>query len=437
MMGGLTMLSLAIASLLKFRDVPATSWAFPDVTMLASAGVLRGETLGAFRPTLPVTREQAGATLARLLALPAATLPLVRDGASISPTLRADLARAVAAGILRGTTTGLLEPWAPLSRAAAAALIARAFHVPAAKGRPPFLDAGAIPAYATGYVTALHADGIVDGDAQGDFLPRRDVTRAEWAALLLRAIAALGGAQGTPQIVAGDLSSVYPPANPALAASSPLGGEAGALGVGGRTLDLAPGALVYRGAEAADLYALSAGDAVAVFLARDGTSPLVVDLRPAAANALAGAVADLSAQDLYLDTGAVLPVASGASLTYQGQSLKVASWPSYLLWSQVKAEAAPLTLQVTAPYAFDLAGTVTAVGAQGFTLRLTGASALSPLVPALAAGDAVQVDLSSTTVVAGLGANGPTAPAAGLTAEVQGAVQPDGSIAADHVALSR
>ncbi len=431
------MLSLALAALLHFRDVPTDSWAFPEVTMLASAGVLHGESSGLFEPGAPVSRQQAAATLARALALPAATLPSMRDSQDVSPTLRSDVARAVHAGILQGTAAGYLEPTQPLNRAAAAALIARAFKIPPKQGTSAFQDKAAIPSYAAGDIAALSADGVVLGSLQGDFLPLARVTRAEWAAMLLRAIAYDRGAAGVSNIVAGPLVDVYPPDDPALAASSPLGGDAGAIGVTGRTLDLMKAALVYRGSSAADLFALHPGDLVAAFVAKDGTSPLLLDLAPAAASPLQGEVADLSPETLYLDSGTSFGVGQGASITYDGRTVAVQAWPSYLLWSQASVREDPLTLAVTEPYAFDLAGTITSAGQGGFTLRLDTASALSPLVPSLGAGDLVTISVQGSTTVAGLGANPPSAPAVGLSAVVQGRVETDGSVAADHVALSQ
>ncbi len=431
------MLSLALAALLHFRDVPLDSWAFPDVTMLASAGVLHGESSGLFAPTLPVSRQQAAATLARTLDLPAATMPAMRDTKDVSPLLRQDVARAVAAGVLEGTATGYLEPRQPLTRAAAAALLARAFKIAPAQGVPAFADRAQIPAYALGDVTALALDGIVEGNSQGDFLPLARVTRAEWAAMLLRAVAFHHGAPGAPTIVAGPLEALYPPDSSALAAQSPLGGDSGAMGIATRTLDLAGGAFVYRGASAVDFFALHAGDLVAAYVGKDGSVPLVLDLALAAPHPLVGSVADLTPQTLYLDTGASLPIATGALITYQGQSLNVEAWPSYLLWAQASVGKDPLTVSVTEPYAFDLSGTIASVGQAGFTLRLAAASALSPLVPSLSRGALVTVALAKSTVVAGLGANAPAAPATGLSATVQGRLLPDGSIAADHVALSQ
>lgn len=431
------MLSLALAALLHFRDVPPDSWSFPDVTILASAGVMHGESSGLFAPQRPVSRQEAAATLARTLALPAAKLPTMRDSQKVSPVLRADVARAVVAGILEGTADGYLEPAKPLDRAAAAALIARAFKIAPAAGTPSFSDEAAIPAYARGDVAALAAHAIVEGNLQGEFTPLADVTRAEWAAMLLRAIAFAHGASGAPAIIAGPLQAVYPPAIPALAAQSPIGGSAGALGVAARTLDLASASLVYRGSAQADFYALRQGDLVAAYVGKDGAAPLVLDLAPAATNPLQGKVADLTPQTLYLDTGAAVPIGSGAAITYQGLSLSVQSWPSYLLWSQASVSGSPLGVSLSEPYAFDLAGTIASVSPLGFSLRLGALSALSPLVPSLSAGALVTVTIGKGTVVAGLGANAPLAPAVGLSAQVQGSVQPDGSIAADHVALSQ
>ncbi|MDA8344415.1 MAG: S-layer homology domain-containing protein [Thermaerobacter sp.] len=431
------MLSLAVAALLTFHDVPKTSWAYPDVVLLSSAGAMHGERSGSFAPTGTVSREQAAATLARVLALPAAPLGAFRDRALVSPTLAADVARAVHAGVLEGTLQGYLDPRAPLTRAAAAALIARAFGIAAAVNPPAFSDAKSIPAYAQADVAALSAAGIVEGSAQGAFEPARPVTRAEWAALLLRAVIAKGGAPGVPSLVAGSLTAALPPNDPALAAQSSLGGQAGALEIAGRTLNLAQGALVYRQGASTGFFALGKGDPAAAWVGPDGSVALIEDLKTPAPDPAAGVVADLSPTALYLDSGAAYPAAQ-VILHYGSLISTLSTLPSYLLWAKVSVQktGGTLTVNVASPYVFDLQGTIASVSQGALTLRLSASSALSPLVPALAAGDLVQVQTGTGTSIAGVGADAPQTPAIGLSAQVMGYFD-GGAVAADRVTISQ
>ena len=431
------MLSVAVAALLTFHDVPASSWAYPDVVLLSSAGAMHGEQDGLFLPAGSVSREQAAATLARALDLPAAALGSFRDASLVSPSLLQDVARAVHAGILQGTPQGYLNPLAPLTRAQAAALIARAFGISAVSSPAPFSDASQIPSFAAGDVAALAKLGVVEGNAQGAFQPNLPVTRAEWAALLVRALIAHGGAAGVPSLVAGSITAVNPPNDAALAAQSALGGVGGSIGIGGRTLDLAQGARVYRQGTSAGLFALTAGDKVAAWVGPDGSVGMVEDLAPPAQHPSQGFVADVSPQTLYLNTGAqftALPV----EITYGTQTLTETGFPSYLLWAKISVQAtgSGLSVAVQSPYAFDLSGTIVSVQASGLTLRLTSSSALAPLVPALSAGDLVQVATGPKTQVAGVGANAPQTPAAGLSAQVMGYLG-GGAVTADRVTLSQ
>jgi hypothetical protein len=251
--------------------------------------------------------------------------------------------------------------------------------------------------------------------------------------MLLRAVAFSHGAAGAPSIVAGTIATTYPPDDATLAAESPLGGKAGAIGIAQRTLDLAPANLVYRAGAPADFFALRTGDLVAAFVGQGGTTPLVLDLAPAASAPATGKVADLTSQELYLDSGQVAAIGDGAYLNYQGRTLQVKAWPAYLLWAQVTVAQSPLTVAINGLYAFDLAGQVTAIGQGSFTLRLESASALAPLDPSLSAGDLVTVYLSESTTVAGLGANAPASLAVGLSAQVQGDVWLGGSTGADSI----
>ncbi len=431
------MLSVAVAALITFHDLPKTSWAYPDVVLLASAGTLHGERGGIFLPTGTVSREQAAATLARVLMLPAARLPAFHDGQEVSPTLAADVASAVGAGVIEGTTSGYLLPRAPLTRAEAAALIARAFAIAPSAAPLTFHDTSDVPAYARGDVAALFAAGVVQGDAQGNFEPQRHVTRAEWAALLLRAVIAHGGAPGVPSLAAGSVVATDPPNDPALAAESPLGGASGAVEIGGKTLSLAGGALVYRQGAAVDFFAIGQGDLAAAWIGPDGSVALVEDLKAPANDPSQGVIADVSPDAIYMDSGAEF-TGQAASVSYGGETLTPGSLPDYLLWAKatVQVSGTGLAVAVAEPYAIDLQGAIESAAQGALTLRLSTSSALSPLVPALAAGSTVEIETSARTEIAGVGANPPQTPAIGQSAQVMG-YYVGNAVAADRVILSQ
>jgi len=58
--------------------------------------------------------------------------------------------------------------------------------------RLPFTDAAAIPAWARERIALAHQRGIINGYEDGAFRPEARISRAEAAAILVRAAAALG-----------------------------------------------------------------------------------------------------------------------------------------------------------------------------------------------------------------------------------------------------
>jgi len=122
-----------------FSDVRPQDDAYSYVQAAYFAGLMGGVGGGRFDPASPITREQAGAVAARLVAKtvehgPASmaeeeidtALAAFRDAALVSRTLRAEVAFAVAHGLIKGTTAGELAPGAPMTRMAAAAVLIRA-----------------------------------------------------------------------------------------------------------------------------------------------------------------------------------------------------------------------------------------------------------------------------------------------------------------------
>lgn len=433
------MLYLALSALLHFADVPATYWAYPAITVMASAGVLHGYRDGRFLPGQALSREQAAAILARVEGLRPQVLPKLSDSGAVSSSLRGDVGAAYAAGIIRGSARDVLDPQGKVTRAQAAAMLARAFGI-AAQPLPStagFRDEARIPAYALGDVVALFKAGIVQGDAAGDFLPAAEVTRAEYSAMLMRAIVFAGGARGLGDVVAGPVQAVYDPNDASLAASSTIGGPAGAIGVRGQTLSLAQGAPVYRSAATADVFAVAPGDPVALWLYPNGQVGFVADLAAAAAAPDTGTVADLSNSRLYLSTGAVVS-GSAVRIAYGQLAVEQSSFPSYLLHSEVTVSSSPggaVAVAVSVPYVYDLSGTITAMSAGGLTVDLAQSSAWSPLIPALSAGDAVVVQITAATTVAAVGTSQPLTPAVGLKVQVIGAYT-GGAVQASDLVLS-
>jgi glycerophosphoryl diester phosphodiesterase len=118
-----------------FRDVPADAWYAGDVNAAAAAGLLTGQSDGTFRPERTITRQEQAVMLMRALAYSGIEtkvseseqtrlLAPFKDAASLG-WARSDIAAAVGAGLMNGTSGGLLEAEGTATRAQAAVMLKR------------------------------------------------------------------------------------------------------------------------------------------------------------------------------------------------------------------------------------------------------------------------------------------------------------------------
>lgn len=174
----------------SFSDVPAGHWARSEVEIGTELGLTRGYPTGLFVPDGPVTRAE----LAKLLVTAAGLGLLEPDRASFGDVARQHWAypyveTARAAGITTGEPAGdglRFFPSRPVSRAEAAAMVARAARLPLPGGTLPFVDASAVPAWAGPAVLAVHHAALMSGFPGGRFAPADPVTRAQAAAIAVR-----------------------------------------------------------------------------------------------------------------------------------------------------------------------------------------------------------------------------------------------------------
>ncbi len=119
----------AIAAGLRFKDVPATSWAFAAVVDLSSRGLITGYEDGKFHPDTAMTRAE----YARLVCGALGTEP---DAVTSDPFKDVTseywasgyIAAAVRNGWLGGYPGGLFKPEEPVSMAQALVIVARSQH---------------------------------------------------------------------------------------------------------------------------------------------------------------------------------------------------------------------------------------------------------------------------------------------------------------------
>jgi inhibitor of cysteine peptidase len=125
----------------SFSDLSPADYFYEYVEGVHLAGLMQGVGEGLFAPSSSITREQAAAVVARKVAADqnhdlgrmtegeiAAALQGFPDAAFLSAGLRAEMAFAVTERLIKGGTSGKLNPHGSMSRIAAAALLIRAMQ---------------------------------------------------------------------------------------------------------------------------------------------------------------------------------------------------------------------------------------------------------------------------------------------------------------------
>lgn len=129
-------LSIPADPALRFADVAADKWYAATMSAVVQAGLMTPEAGNSLRPDVPITRQEMAMVIARAMErfYPEAKLPDVDtedtlvpfgDGSEVSAPARADMAKLVAAGLIRGRAADSLAPNGNTTRAEAATLIRR------------------------------------------------------------------------------------------------------------------------------------------------------------------------------------------------------------------------------------------------------------------------------------------------------------------------
>ncbi len=171
------------------------SWAERDIQALSARNLMVGYPDGTFRPDRPVNRAEFSAVLVRLLGWPTrpGAAPGFADDAAVPDWARPSVAAARDRGLVSGYPDGTFRPAAPVTRAEAAAVLVRAleqFRDPPPDSPPPYADWALVPDWAQAPVSRAYEAGIFRGRPDGRFAPAAPVTRAELAAALNRFLAA-------------------------------------------------------------------------------------------------------------------------------------------------------------------------------------------------------------------------------------------------------
>lgn len=175
----------------QFSDVTQQDWFYTPVMQLLRNNVVRGYPDGSFRPNQEITREEAVQ-----LAFPIAGIS-ISDPASIEERF-ADVSKDRRSGpviygmlsykLIAGKGDGRFDPEAFMTREEAAVFamnVLKRFEVAFMDlAVPPFADDEEISDWAHGDISVLHANRYVSGYRDNRFLPKKSITRAEFASLM-------------------------------------------------------------------------------------------------------------------------------------------------------------------------------------------------------------------------------------------------------------
>ena len=182
-----------------FTDVPASSFAYGDISCLYWMGVTTGTSPTTFSPLDPVTREQMAAFLARVFRSCCGDLDVPdHPFADVSDSSFADgdIALIFDLGVTTGTSPTTFSPYDYVSREQVAAFLARLYSV--TFGSPeapilgwvsdtPFIDVSP-SAYAYPDVGRIYGLGITTGTSATSYSPDDSLTREQMASFLARLI---------------------------------------------------------------------------------------------------------------------------------------------------------------------------------------------------------------------------------------------------------
>ena len=171
-----------------FKD-SAESWAVEPIEELAAAGLVKGFEDGTFRPDRPVTRAEMTALLARLLKWPPAPKE-ARFKDPLPEWAKGVISAAVAQKAVTGYPDGTFKADSYITRAELCAILDRALKPAPTKQKLNFKDAKEVPAWAKDAVARAVAAGLLRGYGDNTLRPKAQVTRAEMAAVLWRKVQA-------------------------------------------------------------------------------------------------------------------------------------------------------------------------------------------------------------------------------------------------------
>ncbi len=171
-----------------FKDVPVGYWAKGPIESLAAAGIISGYPDGTFQPEKTLSRAELCTLLMKTKEPKSGKTekPAFKD-VSEKHWAASYIAQAAGEGMVGGYPDGTFRPNQSLTRAEAVKILVAFAGIKTAKvTERPFPDV-AVTHWATPFISAAKNAGILDYLAGKDFVPNRELTRAEAAEMISKA----------------------------------------------------------------------------------------------------------------------------------------------------------------------------------------------------------------------------------------------------------
>ena len=167
-----------------FKDIMYYPWAYNAIATLEEKGIVNRVSNNWYGPGENITRGDYAMFLVRTLGLTGGGENFV----DVDPTAEyaKELAIGKAAGIINGVGDNKFNPEAQITRQDMMTMTSRALKLAGSADLSSFSDNGLVADYAASHVSAMVADGLIRGNADGTINPLGNTTRAEAAVIMQR-----------------------------------------------------------------------------------------------------------------------------------------------------------------------------------------------------------------------------------------------------------
>lgn len=172
---------------ISFKDLTKSHWAYSSIAFLTDRGVIKGYDDGTFRPSAEITRAMAAAMIAREFELtPSDDKKFPFTDVKANHYAYNAIKAVAEEGIINGKQAGKFAPDDKLTRAEMAVILTRAYNLKGETNKT-FTDVKSNH-WAASAINTLAANKITGGYEDGSFRPANPTTRAEFSSFMERVI---------------------------------------------------------------------------------------------------------------------------------------------------------------------------------------------------------------------------------------------------------